>query len=55
MVEGYSHALGNCGFWPGGGEEGAFYACPEPDGFADHQVGPAESCYSREYGQGAMP
>lgn len=22
MVEGYSHELGSCGFWPGGGEEG---------------------------------
>ena len=37
MVEGYSHELSSCGFWPGGGEEGAFYAYayPEPDGFAD--------------------
>ena len=36
MVEGYSHELSSCGFWPGGGEEGAFYsyAYPEPDGFA---------------------
>ena len=34
MVEGYSHELSSCGFWPGGGEEGAFYAYayPEPDG-----------------------
>ena len=22
MVEGYSHELSSCGFWPGGGEEG---------------------------------
>ena len=42
MVEGYSHELSSCGFWPGGGEEGAFYAYayPEPDGFADYPVGP---------------
>ena len=35
MVEGYSHELSSCGFWPGGGEEGAFYAYayPEPEGF----------------------
>jgi hypothetical protein len=26
MVEGYSHELSSCGFWAGGGEEGAFYA-----------------------------
>ncbi|HSL07308.1 MAG TPA: DUF5996 family protein, partial [Pseudonocardiaceae bacterium] len=24
MVEGYSHELSSCGFWPGGGDEGAF-------------------------------
>jgi hypothetical protein len=32
MVEGYSRELSSCGFWPGGGEEGAFYsyAYPEP-------------------------
>ena len=43
MVEGYSHELSSCGFWAGGGEEGAFYAYayPEPDGFAQHPVTPA--------------
>jgi hypothetical protein len=33
MVEGYSQEQPNCGFWPGGGEKGAFDACaasPEP-------------------------
>lgn len=37
MREGYSHELASCGFWPGGGEEGAFYAYayPEPPGYAD--------------------
>ena len=37
MVEGYSHELTSCGFWPGGGEEGAFYAYayPEPDGYRE--------------------
>ena len=45
MVEGYSHELSSCGFWPGGGDEGAFYAYayPEPDGFADYPVGPRRS------------
>ncbi len=35
MEEGYSHELSSCGFWPGGGEEGAFYsyAYPEPAGY----------------------
>lgn len=36
MEEGYSHELSSCGFWPGGGKEGAFYAYayPEPEAFA---------------------
>ncbi|SDK94330.1 DUF5996 family protein [Arthrobacter sp. ok362] len=38
MVEGYSHELSSCGFWPGVGEEGAFYAYtyPEPPGYAEY-------------------
>lgn len=57
MVEGYSRELSSCGFWPGGGEEGAFYAYayPEPDGFADHDVTPADAYYSRENGQYLLP
>jgi hypothetical protein len=57
MVEGYSQELSSYGFWPGGGEEGAFYAYayPEPDGFADHPVGPAEAFYSTENGQFLLP
>ncbi|MCY1144287.1 DUF5996 family protein [Actinoplanes sp. Pm04-4] len=37
MHEGYSHELASFGFWPGGGEEGAFYAYayPEPAGYAE--------------------
>jgi hypothetical protein len=43
MVEGYSHELSSCGFWPGVGEEGAFYAYayPEPAGYAGY-VGEAD-------------
>ena len=57
MVEGYSHELSSCGFWPGGGVEGAFYsyAYPEPDGFADVPVGPADAYYSAEYRQFLLP
>jgi hypothetical protein len=57
MVEGYSHELSSCGFWPGGGEEGAFYAYayPEPDGFADHPVAPAAASYSTEHRQFLLP
>jgi hypothetical protein len=57
MVEGYSHELSSCGFWPGGGEEGAFYAYayPEPPGFADQPVRPAEAFYSDEFRQFLLP
>lgn len=36
MYEGYSEELSSAGFWPGGGQEGAFYsyAYPPPEGFA---------------------
>lgn len=57
MLEGYSHEVASCGFWPGGGEEGAFYAYayPEPAGFADHPVGPSEAFYSRDLNQFLLP
>ncbi|MFG2138412.1 DUF5996 family protein [Streptomyces sp. NPDC048650] len=57
MVEGYSHELSSCGFWPGGGDEGAFYsyAYPEPDGYADSPVVPDEAFYSQENGQFLLP
>jgi hypothetical protein len=57
MVEGYSHEVSSCGFWPGGGEEGAFYsyAYPEPEGFAAESVRPAEAFYSQEFQQFLLP
>jgi uncharacterized protein DUF5996 len=57
MVEGYSRELSSCGFWPGGGEEGAFYAYayPEPEGFRTYPVGPVEAYFSDEFGQFLLP
>jgi hypothetical protein len=57
MVEGYSHELSSCGFWPGGGEEGAFYAYayPEPEGFPTAPVTPAEAFYATANGQFLLP
>jgi len=57
MVEGYSGELSSAGFWPGGGEEGAFYsyAYPEPAGFPDHPITPPEATYSREMGEFLLP
>lgn len=48
MREGYSHELASCGFWPGGGDEGAFYAYayPEPPGYSDQPVPPAAALYT---------
>jgi hypothetical protein len=57
MVEGYSAELSSAGFWPGGGDEGAFYtySYPEPDGFAEYPVGPAGAYYSRELQEFLLP
>jgi Family of unknown function (DUF5996) len=57
MVEGYSHEVSSCGFWPGGGDEGAFYsyAYPEPEGFADSAVEPVGAFYSKEHQQFLLP
>src|ERR1700758_1135853 len=57
MVEGYSHELSSCGFWPGGGEEGAFYAYayPEPQGFAAYPVRPDAALFSDTFQQFLLP
>jgi hypothetical protein len=57
MVEGYSRELSSCGFWPGGGEEGAFYsyAYPGPDGFADQPISPEGAFFSAEHQQFLLP
>ncbi|OLM20076.1 MULTISPECIES: DUF5996 family protein [unclassified Pseudonocardia] len=57
MVEGYSRELSSCGFWPGGGDEGAFYAYadPAPDGFAEQPAGPDGAHYSTEFQQFLFP
>lgn len=57
MVEGYSHELYSCGFWPGGGQEGAFYAYayPEPDGFAGRAVRPDAAVYATDMGEYLLP
>ncbi|HUO40662.1 MAG TPA: DUF5996 family protein [Mycobacterium sp.] len=57
MVEGYSGELSSCGFWPGGGTEGAFYsyAYPAPDGFSAYRVEPDAAFFSKEYGEFLLP
>jgi hypothetical protein len=57
MVEGYSRELSSCGFWPGGGKEGAFYsyAYPEPAGMSERDVEPDAAHYSHELGEFVLP
>jgi hypothetical protein len=49
--EAYSHEVISAGFWPGSGIAGpAFYAyaAPEPAGFGEQKVKPAEAFYQRD-------
>jgi hypothetical protein len=57
--EAYSHEVSSAGFWPGGGPVpfAAFYsyAYPEPAGFADAPVQPAEAYYTKDLGEFLLP
>ena len=53
--EAYSHEVSSVGFWPGSGDvrDAAFYAyaAPEPRGFSEHAVRPAQAFYDRTLGE----
>jgi hypothetical protein len=54
----YSHEVSSCGFWPGGSEEGSFYAYayPSPAGFLAWPVEPAGTAYADpELGEFLLP
>jgi hypothetical protein len=53
----YSHELHSCGFWPGGSEEGSFYAYayPQPDGFAEWPVAPDAAHNDAAAGEFVLP
>ncbi|HYI10681.1 MAG TPA: DUF5996 family protein [Thermoanaerobaculia bacterium] len=56
--EAYSHEVCSAGFWPGGnGFDAAFYvyAYPEPAGFAEARVKPAEAFYSSDLREFLLP
>jgi hypothetical protein len=57
--EAYSHEVSSCGWWPGGGaiEAPAFYAyaAPQPDGFKDAKVEPADAFYSDAFSEFVLP
>ena len=57
MVEGYSHELSSCGFWPGGNGEGTFYsyAYPEPPEFTTYPVRPDAARYDADLGEFVLP
>lgn len=59
MRDAYSHEVISHGFWPGSGPllEPAFYAyaVPEPAGFRDAIVSPADAYYHRELGEFVLP
>ena len=55
----YSHEVSSCGFWAGGGPVPypAYYsyAYPEPQGFEDVRVKPAEAYYSQDLREFILP
>ena len=57
--EAYSHEVISHGFWPGGGavQSAAFYAyaAPEPAGFKEARVLPAEAVYKRDLSEFILP
>lgn len=56
--EAYSREVSSCGFWPGGyGMDAVFYAYayPEPQGFAQAHVSPAEAYYNSQMKFFALP
>ncbi|HEU5004244.1 MAG TPA: DUF5996 family protein [Actinomycetota bacterium] len=57
QVQAYSHEVSSCGYWPGGGGEGSFYAYayPEPPGFAGWPVEPAGAAYVPAAGEFLLP
>jgi hypothetical protein len=58
MLEAYSHEVSSCGYWAGGpGEEGTFYAYayPEPPGYRDTPVGPADARWDEALGEFVLP
>jgi len=54
----YSHEVSSCGFWPGApGIEPFFYsyAYPEPAGYSEFRVAPAQASYNSAFGEFVLP
>lgn len=57
MHEAYSHEVSSVGYWPGGEEEGIFYAYayPEPPGFRTRPAGPAGARWDEDLAEFVLP
>jgi len=57
MEEAYSQEVSSFGYWPGGTEEGFFYsyAYPEPEGYRETPVSPAQAYYDGDLGEFLLP
>lgn len=57
MVEAYSHEVSSCGYWPGGADEGVFYAYahPPPPGFRDHVPASVDAYFDDALGEFVLP
>jgi hypothetical protein len=56
--EAYSHEISSCGFWPGApGIEPFFYsyAYPEPPGYRDYSIVPAQASFNTTMGEFVLP
>ncbi len=57
----YSHEVSSCGFWPGAPGAPSIepffysYAYPEPPGYAEYAIAPAEARYDRNFGEFVLP
>jgi hypothetical protein len=54
----YSHEVSSCGFWPGApGIEPFFYsyAYPEPPGYAEYSIAPAQAFFDKNFGEFIFP
>ena len=57
MHEAYSDEVSSAGYWPGGAEEGIFYAYayPHPEGYDTHPAVEAPAYWSAELGEYVLP
>jgi hypothetical protein len=57
MWEAYSHEVSSAGYWPGPDGEGVFYsyAYPEPPGYREASVSPAQATFDEALGEFTLP